>query len=322
MKKENNSRIQFVGFLLIASFLVLACSKDEVYDFPGQKMNRIYVATSLNQVKTFSIVHTPAFTSGKVDYKFPVSSVKRVDEDTNVSFSIDNTLIANYNAEHSSEYLPIPTEWVRFENQKLKIAKGESLSEDSVRVMIDKEKLSELKSENGYLLPVIIASLESSKSVISSNRNVVFLKIETAKDDDNIWDDASSVEGQLSQDRSSWSAKEGENSISESSKMFDGIDSWSSYITLNSSTPIDLIIDLSVEVQQISGIHISAYVYDKISFYSSLDGENWTSLGETLNISRIAFYVPVNARYIKCVIPVSGSKAKAYIKEFNIYTNN
>lgn len=323
MKIKNILIVKWSFLCLMLCFLSISCNDDEVYDFEGIATNRIYIETNFDQVETFQITHTPIFTSGKVALKIPVSSAETVDETVKVHLSIASSLVSTFNKLKGTNYLPVSKEWIQLEHTTLTIPKGKSISTDSVSVVIPTEKLPQLTAPEGYLLPLTISSVEGGNNAVSKNRNVVYALIESSRDDDNIWDKAIDVEGSTYADRSLWTATQDGQAMSNANKFFDGDESWSSYVSFYSNESVSFTIDFSTTLEHITGIYFSAYIYCDMMLYSSVDGQNWEQLGKPSKYPKIAFYAPITARYIKCELSEpGGGSVRAYIKEFNVYTNN
>lgn len=324
--KRRNIRL-FIYLLSLSCFMCLSCADDESYDFLGDSVNRVYLRSLDNTVNGFdkaslNIVKTPVDIIYNV-LKFPIYSTLSVNEDISVLFSIDNSLVENYNVKNNVSYKEFPLKMINLQNSELKIPSNSTVSEGLVEVEIQTDAVATLE-RGTYLMPITIANV-AGNAKISSNRNTIYIIVSVSEDVDNIWDTPPSSKGKLLDiDRTNWTVS-ASNSIffGDTKNLFDG--NTNSFIQYSISSYDDntgFIIDLKQEYSNISGVYqyyYGNYAVKESDIYTSLDGENWTHQGfyKSLGSSDICFYSPVSARYIKTV--VRATYGYVYIRELNIY---
>lgn len=193
------------------------------------------------------------------------------------------------------------------------------LSSDSVTVEIEDGKWDEF-ADDSYLLPLKIISVSNAE--LSEGHSLAYLVVNTAFT--NCVEGATSVEGTLVSDRSSWTATY--KGADAGRVFFDGNNR--SYISQDRSN-VELIVDLSKECTGISGFRLTHYG----SWYScssatvsiSVDGESYMNQGSVSLPSYsspqyIRFYENVNARYLKLDLAPGGYGV--VLTEFDMYQNN
>lgn len=327
MRKFLKFKTLYAGLFIVLIALLASCSSDEIYDFPGDSNNRVYLSGSDNY--SFSVYHTPIGSLGDIKVMLPAFCTREASTDLKVSFAVDTTLVSAYNKTHSTQYSAIPSDLVVFSGNGLTIAKGSRVSQDSLTVTIP-ENLSKLKDEK-YLVPITISTLgNAGNAAASTNKNVVYLTINTFNTNCFNSPVQSDMVGTLIQSRTAWTASLNITAYYNAlSRLFDG--STTTYSYVYPSQPCALTIDMASEYKGITGIRLNSYSTSygitKANIYSSSDGITWTSQG-IANLSTasayqyIKFYSPISARYIK--LDVTAYRSTYYIRfgEFDIYTNN
>lgn len=327
MKKFFNLHTIYAGLSLLTVFTLGSCNNDEEsYDFPGDAKNRAYLNNTT--VYSFSVLHTPVGSIGDVKAKFPVFCTRKSATDMKVSFAVDTALVSAYNKEHLEDYKPIPPDMVVFSGS-LSIAKESRGSADSVTVSVS-ENLSRL-TDSKYLVPVVISALDNSENAaISTNLNVVYLKIKTSVTNCFPTPLITDMTGTLITPKTGWTAALNISAYyNPLSRLFD--DKTTTYAYVYPSQACELTVDMASEYSQISGIRISSYSTSygikTANVFSSNDGVSWTSQGAaTLSTATayqyIKFYSPVSARYFK--IGITGWTSSYYIRfaEFDVYQTN
>lgn len=324
-------------FILIA---VTACNNDEVYDFPGDSMNRAYVKPFTGD--GFIFMHTPVKSFSLLDFKMPVYVTRISSEDVKVSLVVDNSLVETYNAVNGTEYEAIPDNALMLENTTVTIPAGNYHSSDSIHVLANENMISDLRSEKGYLIPVKIVNVEGGGVVSSTNLDCTYLFVNSDIKDGMIDETAvdNDVTGTLVADRTGWNAylanENGVDVTGEIANMFDGENAteWA----LSSSTPFQFVIDMR-QVYDVTAIYSRYLYYGRIEYptfsegfeiEASQSGSDWenigtvpSSVGGYFGTKNIILYAAVPMRYIRVTVPVissySGDKASANIGEFNVY---
>src|ERR1035437_5321371 len=144
MKYSQIFKNVYAGLFIGAVVLLSACTNDTLkYDVTGDTVNRVYVQTPTSWINSysFSVLHTPVSHTGTIFAKFPALSTKAATSDMKVTFSIDHSLVATYNAAHSTTYSQVPDSIVTMVNTTLNIPSGGVSSIDSMSIAISNARL-------------------------------------------------------------------------------------------------------------------------------------------------------------------------------------
>lgn len=314
------------SILCISAFLLSSCSNDENYDIKGDTINRVYVNTPtvIKNIFDFKVIVTPVSTIGNLKSTFVAYSTQFTSNDIKVTFDIDNSLVEKYNATSTIKYSPISSDLVTMLNKQVVINKGDLSSKDSVTVTIPKEKIA-LLTQGNYVLPVKISSISQSDNfAISTQQNVVYIKINISSS--NVYDSpkVEDMTGTIISDRSGWVAT---NFRSNSDNFFDGDNQTSGANFSDRDQPFDF--DLGQTYNNITGIRILPYfnfyyVVEQTEVLTSTDGITWKSQGvANLNVSGlIKFYSSIQSvRYVKLNVKSQGTNQYYFIAEFDLYQN-
>lgn len=156
------------------------CEAEKQYDFPGDAVSRIFINTQTNNDNryTFNVVHTPAGAMGdEVVVKLPARATQPVQSDTRVSFAIDHGLVAAYNDAHQTDFAPVPEGLLTIVNESLTIAKGQTISTDSLVISIPNR---DALTEASYLVGLRLGSLSAGGATeISENMDKAYIRIQT-----------------------------------------------------------------------------------------------------------------------------------------------
>lgn len=313
-------------FLLLVAGMLVSCSEDEHYDFPGAPDNKVYIKAGGST--EFTITHTPVSDATNFEFKLLAGCRMKPGIMLKVDVTVDTSLVASYNASHGTTYQSIPTDNFSFSGT---VIQPDTMgAKEPIIVTLKEDKLKGLTSEDGYLVPVRIVAVEGG-AVPSTNLNVVYAVIKIESDNDNI-DDNGAVSGELNSDRTGWTAftsldttpdADTENAFDE-----DGSTSWSK----SDSKSYDVIIDMG-KAYNVSGIYAKyeMYYYEEpviksgTEIFVSEDNRTWKSMGKVQKDDQnVAFYAPVNVRYIKWTVPESRDwwgnvSYSVEISDFNVY---
>jgi hypothetical protein len=322
--------IVYIGLLAFCIMGFFACSEDETYDFPGDPYNRVYMQDKSTDYK---IVQTPISTISNVDFKTSLKCTQVASENIKATVEIDNSMIEAFNNKNGTSYEAMPTSAILTENTTMTISAGAMAAIDtlSLKLTDDETVLASLDSENGYLIPLRIATTEGGDAQPSTNVYSTFLTVTVTED--NINHDASEddITGTLVADQSVWSASTN-GSISSwgspISAIFDGEMSTSCSIYNNTSE--DLYLDIDMGRQYTFNALTFYYGYDYgswgkyeydgltngMTIYTSHNGTNWESVGKITSSSKICvFYAPITTQYIRIISPSSYMEGGL----FNVY---
>ena len=279
--------IRTIIALLFLPCLIFTSCDDDVYDFQGDSENRVYIKPLDNTVNGFnrsklSVIVTPLSVS-KETLRLPASSTVPVKGDVNVSFTVDESLVAGYNLQHGTNYQAIPAKAVELKNSELTIASGKMVSDNILEISVNDDEVANLSGE--YLLPVRIKEV-AGNAVVSANRNVSYVLVNVYADLDNIWDtplSESAIGDLLTVDRTGWQVTATNSSFSNIANMLDG-DTYTNeqYNIQLLDDNTGFIVDMLQEYSNITGVrqhyYSGGYSVTNSDIYTSLDTVSYTHL--------------------------------------------
>lgn len=164
--------------LLAATALMLtACSEDVDIYGGGEEYST-----------NFAYIYQPNETFATLDYKangnainafsdditlMPVRLTKAAPADVTVSVGIDETLVAEYNEAKGTNYAFLSGASVA--NGQILVRKGEYVSDESVRVLLDPSHQGFMTGAENYILPVVITSTTAGGEIAISKSSRIFL---------------------------------------------------------------------------------------------------------------------------------------------------
>lgn len=334
MKSSIIFRKRYTIFLLGLVCIFNACKKDETFDINGDTTSRVYFNIGSYTVRSydsfnFLIRHTPAGSVGnEIKAVVKARATLETEENTKVSYSIDNSLIDGYNKANGTSYVAVPGGILELSVTQLNIPQGGLISSDSLTISVPQAKMASLTA-SGYVVPVKITSVNEAKNVaVSTNANTVYVVIKTVQT--NVYDapTATDVVGTLNTVRTGWTATLDATLTSGAlANMFDASTTTNWYI--NPPKTVNLVVNMNAAITGIKGVRFhtstTTYYLTTANISTSLDGVTWTSQG-TANFAitnayqYVKFYSSVNARYIKLEITGwrSGS-TRIMFTDFNTY---
>lgn len=315
MKYMKQNKIYMFIVCLLTVFINFSCSNDDEESLNGQT---VYVSTGVQpmSIEKWVVRQTPAGVScEKENYKFPVKITAPLGSDLIVEMEYAPELIETYNAEHNTSYdVPVDNA-INFSKRSVTIKAGQYESEDSISCSIT--NFSDLKSRNGYIIPLRLSKVSKGGVSLSSNLGVMYLALDVSWT--NLEEGATSIEGEYC-DRSAWTyvPLTFEFSSNPLKNAFDGKDDtyWEGY---SYSGEVISAIDFGSKIK-IKGFAIAPSYYTAsnstvkypyniktVEILISDDGENWESQGiidvpgvmVKPTISVIKFYAPVETRHVK-----------------------
>lgn len=304
-----------VIFSIVISVVGLcSCSDDGEYDFPGETVNRIFVRDCS---ATFDIIQTSVGAIHNFSCDISAGCTSKAASDIHVTFVIDNSLIAAYNETNGTNYESLPSEFLLLENSIVTIPQGEvrPLEPFKIRFTDDNALLSELTSDNGFLIPVVAKDFDGGNAVFSSNVNhVTYITVNVVEDNVNHGAGAESAKGSLVKDRSGWTAyatigqlMAGANYKVEN--IFDDNETTSAwFLGVGNKAPVQFVVDLgrpytfdAVTMYAKQG-SIKGSFADGVDIEVGTDGAEWQNIAEldkSDNTITIVFYGPITARYLR-----------------------
>lgn len=334
---KNRKNLFYIGAFTICSLSLAACDKEDVYDVYGDPYNRVY---TLDNSQAFKIVQTPISTISNVDFKWPAKCSKKASENIKVKVIVDNSLIADYNEEHGTEYEAMPTEALVLNNMEMTIPAGSMAVGDTAHVQLtdNADVLGALKGDKGYIIPLRLESAEGGDSQLSTNMlKPTFITVTVTEDNMNHDVTTYNGTGTLVANQSEWTATTNgsvQTWYDPIESIFDGDYETCCYIT-NRSGELYLDVDMGKDYT-FDGIKMAYSGYDyytgtqkEIGSFAvgmtvsiSDNGIDWKSQGEIeKQAESCVFYAPITARYIRITVPNGGGYygAKLQCCVFNVY---
>lgn len=230
-------------------------------------------------------------------YNFVVRSTLPVVQDVQINAEPDETLVKTYNDAHGTSYVLLPA--VNYQLSKQVVIKaGAYASTDSISVVLADSKT--LTNENGYLLPIRLASSKGgSNGTISTNRSIVYLKVDVSLTypGNMTLHGTEPLIGATNISRTEWgiecAAIPYNNTFSINYLIDDNYGS-AFFCSIGSATPITL--DMKT-MHTPKGVSIasgygqfsySSYALNNFQLSVSKDGKKWISYGEVAMVKPIA----------------------------------
>lgn len=320
-----NSKYFLLPALVLAATAITGCSDDNDYDFPGSSDKIVYTTDFSGEYK---IVQTPAGAMGAMSVPLTAKANSRPESDVTVTYAVDNDLIDAYNEEHGTSYLPLPAEALMFDKTNVTIPAGalESMDTTYVGLTEDADILATLTDERGYIIPVRMASVNGGGAkIVSSMPTVFYLTIGITNDAVNHDGTLADSKGTAVEDWTGWSISATD--FTESSYGSDGIESvfdgdYTKYWEIEGNSDVmDVIVDMgkayrfdAIESKyNMYGYYEAGSFKDGQKIYTSMDGTNWSSVGEVTGVTgwlgstSVIFWGAIEARYIKFEIKSTSS---------------
>lgn len=173
MKSKNTKRgiLTFVSFLSLAVVVLLsvtACdNKDYSKDSPFD--NTVYIdAAKVKDVANFTFNNLKETGQQELSAELAYPA----EQDIDVNFQADPSLINNYNARLGTNYAMLDAKYYKFSTQHVVIPKGDVNSEV---VTIDFSDLTNLDIDTNFLLPVTIQQASGGMGVLEGSKTICYI---------------------------------------------------------------------------------------------------------------------------------------------------
>lgn len=324
--------ILYAGMLALCTLSLAACSDDEVYDFPGDPHNRVYMPPKSNSYK---IVQTPISTVSNLKFETYLKCTQRASANIKATVEVDNSMIAAYNEKHNTTYEEMPTSALAIKNAVMNIPTGDMSTSDTLTITLseDENVIKNLKSQNGYLIPLRISMTHGGNSQPSSNVFSNYLIVTVKEDNVNHEAIDDDITGTLVTDQTGWSATTNGTVSSyyqSIEAMFDG--DMSNYCSISSSEDLKLDVNMgkpytfdAITLYYGFSSNWGNYEYPSLTsgmtIYTSSNGTSWQSAGEITgsNSKNCIFYAPITAQYIRIIKPKGSYSTSLSAGIFNVY---
>lgn len=332
------SYLSFTAAALLSVLVLGACGDDEYADVYGERENAVYIN---NGDRSYTIVHLPDKSVSSLNYKLELHCNHKATSDFTTTVTIDNSLIAQYNKEHETDYAELPSGILNIENKTMNFKKGTFVSSEALRITAT-GALETCKNEGGYLLPIRIESVNGSGVKLADTNTTAYVVLNVMTDEDNICDTETVPFGEVVKDRSGWKAiglDEYTHSTStqksaDPSSMFNSEKDYSVKKQLQYwwgrtfGEQLPVVIDLGKSYTldglyadyNVSGFNEQASLKQGSLIEISDDGNTWKKVGNiSKNVMTQAFHTAVTARYVRITVYKSGMYAEFKCGNFNIY---
>ncbi|MBQ7441978.1 MAG: DUF1735 domain-containing protein, partial [Prevotella sp.] len=236
-----------------------------------------YIHVTDNDEVIGSIAHTPVGSLGNVSIDLPAYVNQAAKVGATATITVDNSLVAEYNAEHGTNYPAAPNGVLNIENASVTIAQGETSSATNFKAAIPSDKMAQLTGPQ-YLIPLHISAKRTDGSTVD-NAGVIYMIFTTSETLVN--SNATEPLGTMiaTSVMSTWTATNASTGANMDMSLMTNDTSNNRY--WNTGT---YIIDMK-EVHNVSSVGILSY-YGMYGYYPdhlgveiSEDGSNWTEVG-------------------------------------------
>ncbi|KAI9452865.1 hypothetical protein F5148DRAFT_1289432 [Russula earlei] len=330
----------------MAAAVLSSCAKTTGYDITGETdvkffMNNASSGNAPQNAIVYTAVNIPNGTgSGLLNLsstlpaavQFPILASKPVGQDVTISAALDTTMVATYNAAHNTNYKVFPAGILSTDALVAHIAKGNTISTDSVTIAVNTANLL-LLTDTTYMAPIKLTTIkDASAGNITGNATtqVTYVVVKVEQRRIKYLATTADVIGTLLTPRTAWAATFTP-AVTTTGSIFDG--SLTTYSRWAAS-PGQLDVDMQA-AKNVTGIRLytatsATYVPAAVDVYLSNDGITYDHIGAPLkaNITYstydyILFYKPITARYIRLILSYSTSTNTQNLRvtEFDVYAN-
>lgn len=315
-----------------------ACNDDENTTIGA----KYYIGTEVDPSDSYTIEVAVNKTDNVVTanmqqkYSFVIRTTAKASKDVQVSVETDEAMVATYNEAHGTTY------GLLSENnydlaQKVTIKSGNYSSTDSISIAL--KNIETLLSDDGFILPLRISSIEGNNGSISTNRSTVYVKVNvTISYPGNLELKSEPLNASII-NRNKWNiecATPAYDNTYSIKYLIDGVYSSCYFCSVGSASAIQ--IDMQSE-HNLKGLSIAAgygrygynsYALQRFRLSLSIDGKKWTSHGnvtlekpktstvENPFIQYIGLKMSFPARYVR-IIPEAAYGSYVNFSEVNIY---
>ncbi len=260
-----------------------------------------------NNTAACSIVKTPVGVFGDISASFTASLRHAIGSDVKISAKVDNSLVEEYNAEHSTSYAALPASvTASVTATSATVTAGDT--EAKVTVTADKDKAQTLDG-SAYLIPLRLTATyaNGTTQTIESAKAYITLTFKESLINSN----PSAIVGTTQTDCSGWECIAATNL----NKKEMNCSAWRP--TGSKLSEASFTVDLKA-THKVSGFMTTCYVMNSngVTVSLSTDGNTWTSLGSTDGCKTIrdsnwnnwyVLYGGISARYVRFDLSLNAS---------------
>jgi hypothetical protein len=338
----------FIGCLLMTA--AFSCKKEEdVADKKGSPDTMIFTNNTntgnmpANSV-SFPVVNIPDVNStGWVNLsngvpatiKIPVFASKPVNNDVTVTAELDNSLVAVYNAAHSTGYVELPAGYLNTQGLSARIPAGQTVSTDSISIAVSPADLKKLTSPS-YMAPIKLTTISDpavGKLTADTTIKVVYVVFNVELRQIKYLGTTADITGTL-QTKTNWVATLNPTPTAQAGNILDGSTTTFARYTIP-TTPVlvdlDMLSSKNVTAFRLFTVTSTTYTPPQIDVLVSDDGINYKAVGTGLKAnvtfaagySYIVFYKAIPARYLRLNVTYNAtvSTSNGRLAELDVYAN-
>lgn len=330
----------------MAMTMVFSCKKDDAADIKGSS-DTIFFTKNANlgnlpgNSVNYPLVNIPdAASSGWVNLssgapatiKIPVYASKPVNREVTITGTLDNSLVANYNAAKNTSYVALPAGILNTQTLTARIEEGKTTATDSISIGVNAADLKTL-TEPAYMAAIKLSSVSDAgagKITTDTALNVVYVVLNVELRQIRYLATTTDIPGTI-QSKTSWAVSFNPAPTTVAS-IIDG--STTTFARWGAS-PVQVDLDMQAS-KNMTGFRIytttsSTVTPTQIDVAVSDDGINYKAIGSPLRANLtyasgytyVGFYKPISARYLrlKAYYSTSTSTQNFRIAELDVYAN-
>ena len=330
----------------MAMMMVFSCKKDDAADIKGGSdtiffTNNATLGNLPGNSVSYPLVNIPdAASSGWVNLssgapatiKIPVYASKPVSREVTITGTLDNSLVANYNAAKNTSYVALPAGILNTQTLTARIEEGKTTATDSISIGVNAADLKTL-TEPAYMAAIKLSSVSDAgagKITTDTALNVVYVVLNVELRQIRYLATTTDIPGTI-QSKTSWAVSFSA-TPSTVGNILDG--STTTYSRWTAS-PVQVDLDMQAS-KNMTGFRIyttttSTVTPTQIDVAVSDDGINYKAIGSPLRANLtyasgytyVGFYKPIAARYLrlKAYYSTSTSTQNFRLAELDVYAN-
>jgi hypothetical protein len=324
----------------MAMTMVFSCKKDDAADIKGSS-DTIFFTNNANlgnlpgNSVSYPLVNIPdAASSGWLNLssgapstiKIPVYASKPVTREVTITGTVDNSLVATYNAAKNTSYVALPA------TLTARIQEGKTTATDSISIGVNAADLKTL-TEPAYMAAIKLSSVSdegAGKITTDTALNVVYVVLNVELRQIRYLATTADIPGTV-QSKTSWAVSFNPAPTTVAS-IIDG--STTTFARWGTS-PVQVDLDMQSS-KNMTGFRVytttsSTVTPTQIDVAVSDDGINYKAIGSPLRANLtyasgytyVGFYKPIGARYLrlKAYYSTSTSTQNFRIAELDVYAN-
>lgn len=335
-----------IGYMAMTA--IFSCKKDDTADIKGGA-DTIFFTNNANlgnlpgNSVNYPLVNIPdAASSGWLNLssgvpatiKIPVYASKPVSREVTITGTVDNSLVANYNAAKKTTYVALPSGILNTQTLSARIEEGKTTATDSISIGVNAADLKTL-TEPAYMAAIKLSSVSDAgagKITTDTALNVVYVVLNVELRQIRYLATTTDIPGTI-QSKTSWAVSfSTAPAATTAGSILDG--STTTYSRWTAS-PVQVDLDMQAS-KSVTGFRLytstsSTGSPTQIDVAVSDDGITYKALGSPLRANLtyasgytyVGFYKPIGARYLRLKVyySTSTSTQNFRIAELDVYAN-